>query len=1000
MNRKMTTALACALLVLSASAQQETTRLRTITGSLMNSYMGTSVANAGDVNRDGIDDVIVGAPFHDGPNGVDAGVVLVYDGRSGQILHNLDGPFAGRRYGTSVASAGDVNGDGYDDLIIGGYGGGQGVVRVVSGDSGGTLVTLTDAAGWGLGFSVACAGDVDGDGTDDVVVGLPYYDIVGSSNVGQVRVYSIGPFTQEASFTGTWANQYLGWSVACAGDVDGDNRADVVAGAPFYNPGFPNANMGRVEVFSPWQGSGSAPLVDFVPNIGEIGNHANAGYSVTGIGDVNGDGVPDVACGAPSYERNSSNITNGRVYAISGVHVPMQSATVLWTADASTSSAERLGFRVCALGDPCGDLPLDVIASSPNFTVGGDDLGKISRFAASSGLRLDFHSGYDDAADFGDGLCAGGDHNGDGVADYIVGAPDFDNTQSFFGTINSGRVYIFSGAPELRSHSNAAGFQVDPGHRVGVVGDVNGDGFDEYVIGNHDPGGSGSFNGQASVYDGRTGGLLYSLSDPASAPNKFGFDVAGAGDFNGDGTPDIIVGAPDYAPRGAAFIYSGTNGSLITTLLGGVGAGDFGAAVDGAGDVNGDGRDDVVIGDPFHLIGAGRVAIYSGATFGLIGNVIGSSAERLGTDVAGLGDLDADGFADVAAGAPDASLNNPNDDAGALRVYIGSGAGIFPAYSVLGTVGERCGTSVASAGDVNGDGLPDIVVGGPNYSSMPLLGSDVLLRGRVRVIDGISGSVIATRLGDEAGDRMGISVSGAGDFDGDGRCDFIGGAPFADRQGIDDIGYAVVWSMSAELMRFEGSNRINSLGNGGSQMGRSVAGGARISADCLSDVLVSSSREYFPGTGFKTLIYGRGDFPGLDHYGVGTPACDGPVCLTGNGRPNVGNDDFELRCLNAEPMSTGDLLLTTDGFQSPAGLDPTGLGILLHVDWLTAPPLGTLQFTCDNAGFAAFPAQIPNIPSIAGFVLSFQAILYTQSACPGPVFGYSTTNGLDMIIQP
>lgn len=986
-----------------ALPQQETTRIRTLTGALANGFSGWSAAIAGDVNADGFDDIIVGAPFHDGPNGTDAGVALVYDGHTGQVIHTLDGPFAGRRFGLSVTGLGDVNGDGHDDFAVGGFGNSTGIIRVFSGASGGLFVTLQDFAGWGLGTAIASAGDVDGDGRGDLVAGLPFQDSGSMTNVGEIRVYTIAPFGQISSHTGTHPNQQLGFSVGRAGDINGDGLEDVVAGAPFYNPGLPNAAIGRVEVFSPAGGGGSAPIVDFIPNIGAFGNNAQAGYSVAGIGDVNGDGIPDIACGAPGYETNTANnLQNGRVYAVSGVQVPFQSATVLWTRTATASSAERFGNSIRALGTP-GTTPLSLVVSSPDASISGSDLGKISVLEGASGLIRDRHHGYGDGDGFGDGLGAGGDIDGDGIQDYVVGAPNYDNFQSFIGVSNSGRTFAFSSAPDDRNHIMATGFQVNPGHRVAVLGDTNDDGYDEYLIGYPGNGTGGQF-GRVRAYDGQSGSLLYVIDQDALAPNELGEDISTVGDVNGDGAPDFLAGAPGTAPRGAAFLYSGVDGTLLGSFFGGIGASRFGESVSGGSDVNGDGTPDLFIGDPDHAGGFGRVTILDGATLGILTFIGGSSTGgRLGSDIAALGDIDGDGFGEVAVGLEGESIASPGDQAGQLRVYSGSpGGSLFLVASLDGSNGERLGAAIAAAGDVNGDGAGDVVVGGPRYTSTPFLGPPITDRGRVRVFDVLGGAILFSLLGDNAGDQLGFSVSGAGDVDGDGRGDFIAGAPFADLQGSTDLGYAYVYrgDNGAIARRFEGSTLVNSLGNGGTQMGRSVAGGARITPDTLSDVLVSSSHGYSPGTGFKTVIYGLGDFPGLTHYGNGTPACDGPVRLDGNSVPDVGNSAFELRCFNAEGLSTGDLLVTTTGFQSPAGLDPTGLGIILHVDWINAPPVGSVAFTCDAAGAAAIAAPLPNIPALAGFVLSFQAILYSNTTCPGPVFGYSTTNGLDMTIQP
>jgi hypothetical protein len=214
-------------------------------------HYGHAVGTAGDVNGDGYDDVIVGAPVYN--NGqTDEGRVWVYQGSaSGLNAANwtAESNQAGAAYGYAVATAGDVNGDGYDDVIVGAhwYDNGQtdeGRVWVYHGSASGL-----NAANWTAesnqadahyGYAVATAGDVNGDGYDDVIVGAPYYDN-GQTNEGRVWVYhgSASGLISLAAFRAESNQSYAhyGHAVGTAGDVNGDGYDDVIVGAPVYNNG-------------------------------------------------------------------------------------------------------------------------------------------------------------------------------------------------------------------------------------------------------------------------------------------------------------------------------------------------------------------------------------------------------------------------------------------------------------------------------------------------------------------------------------------------------------------------------------------------------------------------------------------------------------------------------------------------------------------------------------------------------------------------------------------
>jgi hypothetical protein len=280
---------------------------------------------------------------------------------------------------------------------------------------------------------------------------------------------------------------------------------------------------------------------------------------------------------------------------------------------------------------------------------------------------------------------------------------------------------------------------------------------------------------------------------------------------NGDGYADVIVGAlwedaggPD---AGRAYVYFGgpSMNSVADLTLTGQAAGDnFGHAVSGAGDVNGDGYGDVIVGAWINDAGgtnAGRAYVYYGgpganplADLTLTG---AAANDNLGYSVSGAGDVNGDGFADVIVGAP--LHDSPGPDAGRAYVYFG-GPGADAAADLVLTgpsAVDQFGVSVSGAGDVNGDGFADVVVGAIGNDAG---GSDA---GRAYVYYGGAGmDPVADQVltGASGGDNFGISVSGAGDTNGDGHDDLIVGAFAADPGGVVEAGQAYLYDSNRYFM--------------------------------------------------------------------------------------------------------------------------------------------------------------------------------------------------------
>jgi large repetitive protein len=380
---------------------------------------------------------------------------------------------------------------------------------------------------------------------------------------------------------------------------------------------------------------------------------------------------------------------------------------------------------------------------------------------------------------FGVSVSNAGDVNNDGFADFIVGAFFDDNNGS-----DSGSARVFSGANGAILYTfngDSAGDRF--GQAVSGAGDVNNDGFDDFIVGAFFDDNNGSDSGSARVFSGANGAILYTFNGD-SASDQFGFSVRGAGDVNNDGFDDLIVGASsddnNGSNSGSARVFSGATGQALYTFNGDSATDQFGYSVSGAGDVNNDGFADFIVGaffDDNNGTNSGSARVFSGATGAILYTFNGDSAsDQFGQAVGGLGDVNNDGFDDLIVGA--IFDDNNGTDSGSARVFSGANGAIL--YTFNGdSAGDRFGQAVSGAGDVNNDGFDDLIVGAFGDDNN---GSN---SGSARVFSGANGAILYTFNGDSASDQFGFSVSGAGDVNNDGFDDLLVGAERDDNNASD-----------------------------------------------------------------------------------------------------------------------------------------------------------------------------------------------------------------------
>jgi hypothetical protein len=400
-------------------------------------HFGASLASVVDLNGDGVRDLAVGHPGYS----LKRGRIEFYSGKSGAYLWSWSKGLFGERMGESLANLGDLDGDGFDELVVGAPSNDLGLVDagavyVINSKTGVFLAELHGTAmGEAFGSVLAAVQDLDGDGKAEFLVTAPFADF-GFEDAGRVNLFSSKDFASQEAYFGDQDGAQLGASLDWIADLDGDGLAELLIGAPGFDASFAGSDEGRVFVLSTAQ---SAPLFTFTgPEPGDA-----FGASVAGLGDLDEDGLADLAAGMPDHlagaggMRVLSTATAGVLHEVLGA-----------------AEGDHLGATLRRVGQTDGFGGEDLAVGTS-----GTGAGYVRLIGLPSFADIGFVDVVDEGTGFGVAIDVLGDSNGDGLDDLALGAPlDVRNGQQESGTV---RIATLAKGPVVLSvegvHSTLAG---------------------------------------------------------------------------------------------------------------------------------------------------------------------------------------------------------------------------------------------------------------------------------------------------------------------------------------------------------------------------------------------------------------------------------------------------------------------------------------------------------------------------------------------------------------